>query len=117
MATASPPTHQRPSSSADGIAWDLRDLYQGADDPRIDDDLRTALADAQAFETAYRGRIAVAGGPTPELLRTALQRLEALAERMDRPAIYASLLHAARTDDPRHGALLSHTREQRTANG
>src|SRR5438105_2973443 len=101
MATPSPPAQSQPSSSADGVAWDLRDLYPNADDPGIDDDLRTALADAQAFETAYRGRIAVAGGPAPELLRTALQQLEALAERMDRPVIYASLLHAARTDDPR----------------
>src|SRR6266536_1333477 len=33
---------------------------------------------------------------------------------MDRPLIYASLLHAAQTDDPRHGALLSRTQEQRT---
>jgi oligoendopeptidase F len=34
---------------------------------------------------------------------------------MDKPAIYAGLLHAAKTDDPKHGALLSRTREQRTA--
>jgi oligoendopeptidase F len=33
---------------------------------------------------------------------------------MDRSAVYASLVHAAKTDDPRHGALLSRTREQRT---
>src|SRR5260370_42396129 len=97
------------------MAWGLRDVYQGAADPCHNDDRRTALADAQRFQTAHRGRIAVAGGPAPELLRTALQQLETLAERMDRPVIYASLLHAARTDDPRHGALLSHTREQRTA--
>ena len=34
---------------------------------------------------------------------------------MDRPSVYAGLLHAAKTDDPRHGALLARTREQRTA--
>jgi oligoendopeptidase F len=34
---------------------------------------------------------------------------------MDRPAVFASLVHAARTDDPKHGALLTRTREQRTA--
>src|SRR5207245_943387 len=33
----------------------------------------------------------------------------------DKLAVYASLVHAAKTDDPRHGALLSRTREQRTA--
>jgi oligoendopeptidase F len=115
MATASPPANLRPSSSADGVAWDLGDLYAGVDDPLINDDLQKALAQAKAFETAYRGRIAVEGGPSAELLFQALRQLEDLSELMDRPAIFAGLVHAARTDDPSHGALLSHTREQRTA--
>ena len=34
---------------------------------------------------------------------------------MDKPAIYASLVHAAKTDDPRHGAFSARTREQPTA--
>ena len=33
----------RPASSADGVAWDLGDLYAGVDDPRIDQDLQAAL--------------------------------------------------------------------------
>jgi oligoendopeptidase F len=112
-ATATPVT--RPSSSAAGIAWDLGDLYRGVDDPQIDRDLEAALARARAFETTYRGKINVAGGPSPELLLAALQELEGLYEQMDKPAVYASLVHAAKTDDPRHGALLARTREQRTA--
>jgi oligoendopeptidase F len=104
----------RPHSSADGVAWNLSDLYTGVDDPQISRDLETALKRAQAFEAAYRGRIDVPGGPQPALLLAALQELEGLAEQMDRPLIYASLLHAAKTDDPRRGALLSRTREERT---
>jgi oligoendopeptidase F len=104
-----------PTSSADGITWDLSDLYAGVDDPRLTHDLDEALRRAQAFEAAYRGRILTEGGPAPELLRAALDELEGLSEQMDRPAVYASLLHAAKTDDPRHGALLSRTRERRTA--
>ena len=50
----------------------------------------------------------------PDFLRAALSELETLYEQMDRPLVYASLLHAAQTDDPRHGALLSRTQEQRT---
>ncbi len=103
----------RPSSSADGVAWNLADLYAGLDDPRLGQDLDAALKSAQAFETAYRGRIEP--GPDTPLLLAALTDLESLSEQMDRPAIYASLVHAAKTDDPRHGALLSRTREQRTA--
>jgi oligoendopeptidase F len=33
---------------------------------------------------------------------------------MDKPLIYAHLVHAAKTDEPRHGALLSKSREART---
>jgi oligoendopeptidase F len=34
---------------------------------------------------------------------------------MDKPLVYAMLLHAAKTDDPARGALLAKTREARTA--
>lgn len=103
------------SSSADGIAWNLADLYAGVDDPAITRDLEAAMARAQAFEKVYRGQIAVETGPAVSLLQAALGELESLSEQMDRPAIYAGLLHAAKTDDPKHGALLSRTREQRTS--
>jgi oligoendopeptidase F len=105
----------RPTSSADGVAWDLTELYAGVDDPRIAGDLAAALARARAFEVTYRGRIQLEGGPNPEVLRDALAELEGLSELMDRPAVYAGLVHAAKTDEPRHGALLSRTREERTA--
>ncbi len=104
-----------PTSTADAVAWDLADLYAGPDDPRLTQDLETALTRAQAFEATYRGKIATETGPAPDLLLAALRELESLAEQMDRPSVYAGLLHAAKTDDPKHGALLSRTREERTA--
>jgi oligoendopeptidase F len=105
----------QPTSSADSVAWDLGDLYGGPDDPRLAQDLEAAMRRAQAFEASYRGKIATDAGPAPELLLAALRELESLAEQMDKPGIYAGLLHAAKTDDPKRGALLSRTREQRTA--
>jgi oligoendopeptidase F len=104
----------QPSSSAAGVAWDLGDLYAAVDDPRLSADLDAALKRAQAFEAAYRGKIDPPGGPGAELLLAAVRELESLSEQMDKPAVYAGLLHAAKTDDPRHGALLAKTREQRT---
>lgn len=104
-----------PTSSARGISWDLSDLYRGVDDPALERDLRDALARAQSFEQTYRGRIAALKSGDADSLLAAVREIEALYELMDRPAIFASLVHAARTDDPRHGALLSRTREQRTA--
>jgi oligoendopeptidase F len=104
-----------PTSSADGVAWNLHDLYAGLDDPQIKADLATALQRAQAFESTYRGKIQSEQGPPAELLLQAVRELESLYELMDRSGVYASLVHAAKTDDPRHGALLAFTREQRTA--
>jgi oligoendopeptidase F len=102
------------ASSADSVAWDLSDLYAGVNDPRLGADLDAALDRAKAFEARYRGRIDVPGGPAADFLLEAVRELEGLAEQMDRPAVFAHLLHAARTDDPRHGALLARTQEQRT---
>src|SRR6267143_744385 len=103
-----------PHSTADGISWDLADLYTGVDDPRIGHDLDAALGRAAAFEHAYRGKIAALQPGQASVLLNAVHELESLFEQMDRPAVYAMLHHSAKTDDPARGALLSHTQEERT---
>ena len=60
-------------------------------------------------EATYRGKIDVPGGPAPGVLLAALREAEELYAQLDKPSIYASLVHAAKTDDPRHGALLART--------
>ncbi len=105
----------QPTSSADNITWKLNDLYAGVDDPLLTRDLAEALRRAQGFESAYRGKIATETGPAPQLLLKAVTELEGIYELMDRSGAFAGLVHAAKTDDPKHGALLSRTREQRTA--
>jgi oligoendopeptidase F len=111
MSTTIPAARDR-GSSADGVAWNLGDLYSGIDDPKLNRDLDDALRRAQAFEKTYRG--AIEPGPSVDLLLQAVTELESLAEQMDRPAIYAGLVHAARTDVQEHGALLERTRKRRT---
>lgn len=103
------------ASSAVGIAWNLSDLYTGVDDPQLQQDADASLRDAERFAATYRGKIDVPGGPEASFLLQAVQELEALYERMSKPAVFASLQHAAKTDDPRHGALVARTREQWTA--
>ena len=112
-ATANGTVH--PGSSADGVAWDLGDLYAGPDDPRIEQDLQASLKRAQAFEQTYRGKINAPGGPAPELIAAAVRELEGLSEQRDKTLAYSGLLHAAKSDDPARGALLSRTREQAVA--
>src|SRR4051794_4540498 len=90
-------------NSASGVAWDLGDLYAGPDDPRLARDLDEAPRRARAFEESYRGKIASLGDSSAGLLFAAVSELEALSEQMDKPVVYAMLLHSARTDEPRHG--------------
>jgi oligoendopeptidase F len=106
---------QPPTNSAAGINWDLRDLYQNVEDSAVEKDLSQALLRANAFEKEYRGKIAALQPAQAEILLTALRELESLYEQMDKPAVFAMLLHSGKTDDPKHGALLSRTQEQRTA--
>jgi oligoendopeptidase F len=103
-----------PLSSAERVTWNLADLYASVSDPQIDADIRKSQEEAKAFAAKYRGKISVPGGPDAAVLAQAMQDVETLSERMDKPLIYAHLVHAAKTDEPKHGALLSKTREART---
>ena len=42
-------------TGAEAVEWDLSDLYDGPDDPRIESELDEGLAAAQAFRERYRG--------------------------------------------------------------
>src|SRR5438552_2919760 len=55
------------TSSANGVAWNLKDLYDGVDDPQITRDLESALLRAQKFEKDYRGKIEMADAGTAGL--------------------------------------------------
>ena len=45
-------------TGAEEVAWDLSDLYEAIDDPRIDADIEQAEADAAAFRERYHGKVA-----------------------------------------------------------
>ena len=97
---------------AAGVRWDLSDLFAGPDDPRIDADLDRALAAAREFAARHRGTLATLDA---RALAGAVDALETLQEPVARVGAYASLLFAADTATPRHGALLQHVQERGTA--
>lgn len=101
-------------SSADGVCWDLSMFYSGIDDPQIGEDLTASLERARKFEKRYRGRIN--GDPVIAAaeLAEAAQEYEAILESAATPAIFAMLVHAAKSDVPAHGALVQLTRERNT---
>jgi oligoendopeptidase F len=96
---------------AAGVRWDLSHLYASPDDPRIDADLDAARDAARKLAERLRGRVTSLSAAE---LAAAVDELEALQERASRAGSYASLLFAADTATPRHGALLQHVQERGT---
>ncbi|HXI17075.1 MAG TPA: M3 family oligoendopeptidase [Chloroflexota bacterium] len=86
-------------AAATGVTWDLSDLFAGADDPKINEALVQAKADAEAFAQRYRGKIHVKGGPDATLLLAGLREFEELHERTGRVSAYVHLLYDSDTRD------------------
>ena len=96
-------------TGAETVRWNLADLYPSED--LLETDLAQAFSDAEAFATAWRGR--VAGLPPGDMAR-ALGQLEAIQDRIGKAYTYAFLQWATDTGDERRGALLQHVREAYT---
>ncbi len=99
---------------AQGITWDLSDLYGAYDDPRIAADVERLRVEASAFADTYRGTVDVDGGPAAELLLAAVTALEELHERSGRLQAYAGLLYSADTGRDEHRDLEQRTEQQLT---
>lgn len=98
----------KPSSSLP--RWNLSDLFNSIDDPKIEESYATQLKRAQAFAKKYRGTI-TAKCKAEELLKI-LKEYESILQEAWKPEIYAALVHAADSKNPKHGALVQKT-EQR----
>jgi oligoendopeptidase F len=98
---------------AEGVRWELGELYTGPDDPRIEADLAEARRQAEVFAHTYRGQVSNGHLDGPTLAR-ALAEYEALEELRQRPSFYASLLFAADTQNQHVQRLLQRTREAAT---
>ena len=73
-------TIDRLPTGAETVAWDLTDLYAGMDDPQLMADLDAADAEADALDSAYRGRIAALDAHEAAAM---IARYEALVERAE----------------------------------
>jgi oligoendopeptidase F len=102
------------ANSAQGITWDLSDLFSSYDDPRIDATLKECRAQAEAFAERYRGRIEDADSLTAETVFQALQSLEAIQESLNRVGSYAGLLYASDTSRPEYQDLEQRVEQRST---
>ncbi|HEU5001902.1 MAG TPA: M3 family oligoendopeptidase [Actinomycetota bacterium] len=102
----------RGPTGAEGVAWELGDLYRGPDDPRLEADMAQALSDAKAFRTRFHGQVA---GLAASELADAVAELEEIQATFVRAESFAFLHFATDTADPARGALLQRVQEQSAA--
>ena len=95
------------------VHWNLGDLFQSADDPKITQTLAETLAHAEQFEADYKGKIASVELSADTLI-AALREYEAIQQEAAKPMTFASLLFTGDTGDPARGAFLQKMREQST---
>ncbi|MGH7829030.1 MAG: hypothetical protein ACREP8_02520, partial [Candidatus Binatia bacterium] len=93
------------TSSADGIRWDLSDLFSAHDDPRVEETLNGCRARAEDFSLKFRSKIFRPEGPAPEELLQGLKELEEIKEALSRVATYSSLLYSADSLRPEYQDL------------
>ena len=97
--------------------WNLADLYQGPESPKLKADLETSERAADAMKERYAGKLAVMldGGKGGAALAQAVREFEALNDVLGRIVSYASLLYAADTSDPKRQKFFGDIQEKITA--
>src|SRR5687768_15506180 len=88
------------TNSADGVKWNLTDLFTAHDDPRIEVTLKNCQWHAEAFAKRFRTPMEQAKTLTVDILLQALNELETIYEALGRVGSYSGLLYAADTAKP-----------------
>lgn len=98
-------------TGAEHVEWNLDDLFEGPDDPRLESELDEAGAAATAFRERYRGKL---GELDAAGLNDAVAELERIKSISTRVETYARLRQAADSSDQARGALVQKVRERNT---
>ena len=96
-------------TGAEEVAWDLSDLFEGIDDPRIDEEIAQAEADAAAFRERYHGKVVELDAAS---LAAAVAEHERIESAVVRPLTFAHLVFATNMADPARGALVARLGEK-----
>ncbi len=80
--------------------WNLADLYPAMTDASVKADLDKSLADARAFEAAYKGKLEALARDDAAGLAKAVKEYEALEELLGRLISFAGLVYSGQTTDP-----------------
>jgi oligoendopeptidase F len=96
-------------TGAEGVAWDLSDLYESSDDPRLEADIEESEAAATAFRERYYGQVAALSAAE---LADAISERERIEEVLTRVGYFAHLHFATDMADPARGALVARITEK-----
>jgi oligoendopeptidase F len=88
----------------DTILWDLKELFDSPEDPRITQTLSETKAAAKNFHVTYKGKLATL---SPQALREAYNTLISIVTPLYKVSQYASLGWAANTADTLFKSLVS----------
>ena len=99
-------------TGAEEVAWDLSDLFEGTDDPRIEVEIEQAEAATDAFRTDYYGKVAELDAAG---LAEAIAERERIEEAFTRVAYYAQLNFSTDMADAPRGALVARIMEKGAA--
>ncbi|MBS3817129.1 MAG: M3 family oligoendopeptidase [Candidatus Thermoplasmatota archaeon] len=93
------------STSAEGVEWDLSDLYESHEDQDLKGDMEKLTEKAERFREKYKGKVEEAD-LEPGEFRDAMEEYEDIYELMGKIKSFAMLYHSMDTQDPDRGALL-----------
>lgn len=99
------------SSSADGVKWDLSDLYEDHEDSNIQNDIKKALDEAERFREDFKGKVEN-GQLTASEFEQAMNRYEDIYERIAKVYSFAQLYYSLDTQDPDRGALVQKSQKK-----
>ena len=96
-------------TGAEEVAWDLSDLYEGGDDPRIEQDVAQTESAASDFRERYYGHVAELSAGE---LREAIEERERIESTFTRAIYYAHLWFSTDMNDSQRGALVARLTEK-----
>jgi oligoendopeptidase F len=99
-------------TGAEDVAWDLSDLYESGDDPRLGSDVQEAEEAAAAFRERYYERVA---SLDPGALADAIEEQERIESILTRAIYYAHLWFSTDMADTDRGALVARLTEKAAA--
>ena len=99
-------------TGAEEVRWDLSDLYEGADDPRFEADVKESEGAAAAFRGRYYGKVAeLAAGE----LADAIAEMERIESLITKAGYFAHLDYVTNMADPTRAALVARLTEKGAA--